>query len=56
MRLDQSGRDEIIEKLAVLAACSAEAPQSEVEVTIRDEGGVVLDSRRVEPSTDFRAR
>jgi hypothetical protein len=56
MRLDESSRELIIETLAVLAACSAEAPQHEVEVTIRDEGGVVLESKRVEPSTDFRTR
>ncbi|WP_129793662.1 hypothetical protein [Sphingosinicella sp. CPCC 101087] len=56
MRLNESRRDGLIGQLAVVAACSAETPQHEVEITIRDERGVVLTSQRVEPSTDFRAR
>ena len=56
MRLDESYRNEIIETLAVVAACNAEVPQPEVEVVIRDEVGVVLKSAQVEPRTDYRAR
>ena len=56
LRLDEFSRDEMIEKLAVVGACNAETPQAEIEVTIRDEGGMVLESRWVVPSTDFRAR
>jgi hypothetical protein len=56
MNLRDAGRDEIIRTLAVVAACAAELPMREVEVTIRDEGGVVLKSVLVEPSSDFRAR
>jgi hypothetical protein len=56
MRLNESGRNGLIGQLAVVAACSAETPQHQVEITIRDENGVVLTSQQVEPSTDFRAR
>ena len=56
MRLDEAGRDDIIRTLAVVAACAAEIPQREIEVTVRDESGIVLKSQRVEPSSDFRAR
>jgi hypothetical protein len=55
MRLDQSSRDELIRTLAVVAACSTETPQHQVEVTIRDQNGAVLKSQQVEPTTDFRA-
>jgi len=56
MRLDEASRDDVIATLAVVAACAADTPQREIEVTIRDEAGVVLKSERVEPSSDFRAR
>ena len=56
LRLDQSRQDELIATLAVVGACTAETPQAEIEVTIRDQNGSVLESEWVEPSTDFRAR
>jgi len=55
MELGDSGRDRIVETLAVIAACGAETPQREVQVQVRDERGMVLTTRIVEPSTDFRA-
>lgn len=56
MRLEERQQNEVIETMAIVAACNSEAPVSEVEVIIRDEGGAVLKSTRVEPRTDYRAR
>ena len=56
IRLNEAGRDDIIQTLAVVAACAADTPHQEIEVTIRDEAGIVLKSERVEPSSDFCAR
>lgn len=55
LRMDRSRQDDLIAKLAVLAGCSAETPQREVEVTIRADTGEVIETRRLPPSTDFRA-
>lgn len=55
LRMDRSRQDDLIEKLAVLAGCTAAAPQREVEVTIRAQTGEVIETRRLPPSTDFRA-
>ena len=55
LRMDRSRQDDIIEKLAVLAGCSAATAQREVEITIRSETGEVIETRRLPPSTDFRA-
>jgi hypothetical protein len=55
LRMDRSRQDDLIEKLAVLAGCGAETPVREVEVTIRTETGEVIETRRLPPSTDFRA-
>jgi len=54
LRLNEGGRDRLIEQLAVVAGCAAATPQREVEITIRAETGEVLTRRRVVPSTDFR--
>ena len=55
LRMDRSRQDELIDKLAVLAGCSAATPQRQVEVSIRTETGEVIETRRLPPSTDFRA-
>ncbi|HWT11176.1 MAG TPA: hypothetical protein VN231_00310 [Allosphingosinicella sp.] len=55
LRLGRAEQDRLIETLAVVAACSAATPQREVEVTVRSESGMILSSRRVRPSTDFRS-
>jgi hypothetical protein len=52
--MSQSGRDRLIETLAVIAGCTAATPQREVEVTIRSETGTILTSRRLRPSRNFR--
>jgi hypothetical protein len=54
--LNQSAQNEVITKLAVVGACSVDVPQAEIEVTIRDQSGTVLESEWVIPSTDFRTR
>ncbi len=54
LRMDEGSRDRLIERLAVVAGCSAATPQREVEIVIRAETGDVLQRRRVVPSTDFR--
>lgn len=54
LRLDESGRDQLVERLAVVAGCAAATPQREVEIVIRSDTGDVLARRRVEPSIDFR--
>ena len=56
MRLGDSARDEVIETLAVVAACRADVPQADFEISIRDEAGLVLKSTRVAPRTDYRAK
>ncbi|WP_162806555.1 hypothetical protein [Sphingosinicella terrae] len=56
MRMSEGARDALIQPLAVVAACSADTPQREVQVTVRDEAGMVLETRHVRPSTDFRTR
>ena len=55
LRMDRSRRDALIEKLAVLAGCTSATPQREVEVTVRAQTGEVIETRRLPPSTDFRA-
>lgn len=55
LRMNRSRQDDLIEKLAVLAGCTATTPQREVEVTIRTQTGEVIETRRLPPSTDFRA-
>ena len=54
LRLDEGGRDRLVERLAVVVGCAAATPQREVEIVIRGETGDVLTRRRVVPSTDFR--
>ena len=54
LQMDEGSRDQLIERLAVLAGCTAATPQREVEVVVRSETGDVLTRRQVVPSTDFR--
>ena len=54
IRMSDAQRDALVGRLAVIAACNAPEPVSEVEITIRSESGSVITERRVTPSTDFR--
>ena len=54
IRMSEASRDQLIERLAVLAGCTAATPQREVEIVVRSETGDVLTRRHVVPSTDFR--
>ncbi|HEV2866491.1 MAG TPA: hypothetical protein VGX37_08240 [Allosphingosinicella sp.] len=55
LRLGEAGREQVIERLAVLAGCSSPSPQREVEVVVRSGSGSVLERRLLRPSTDFRS-
>jgi hypothetical protein len=55
VRMGRSQQDRLIQRLGVLAGCSAATPQREVEVSIRSETGQKIETRFVEPSTDFRS-
>lgn len=46
-RMSEASRTAIFESLALLARCGGDDPPPEVEVTIRNEAGAVIATRRV---------
>jgi hypothetical protein len=53
MRLDEGGREQLVQLVAYDAACKAPVPPAEQNATVRSEAGRVLSQRVVETSADL---
>jgi hypothetical protein len=54
MQMGQDGRDQLVRLLAIDAACAAETPPREQEVTVRDETGRTITQQTVPVTFDIR--